>query len=53
MIDSKKNVGPSVGQVDELSNESPVHGNVFKERTLFGMELYLMIHRSHYKEKTI
>jgi len=46
MIDNNVNVGPSVGQVDELSNESSIHGNVFKERTLLGMELYLRIHRS-------
>jgi len=39
MIDSKTNVKPSVGQVDELSNESSIHGNVFKKRTLFVMEL--------------
>jgi len=46
MIDNKANVGPSVGKVDELSNKSSIHENVFKERTLFGMELYLGIHRS-------
>jgi len=46
MINSKTNVGPNIGQVDELSNESSIHGNVFKERTLFGMELYLRIHKS-------
>jgi len=46
MIDNKTNVDPSVGQVDELSNESSIHGNIFKEGTLFGMELYLRIYRS-------
>jgi len=46
MIDSKTNVGPSVGKIDELSNKLSIHGNVFKKRTLLGMELYLRIHRS-------
>jgi len=46
MIDSKVKVRPSVGQIDELSNELLIHGNIFKEITLFGMKLYLRIHRS-------
>jgi len=46
MIDNKVNVGPSVGQVDELSNEQSMCGNVFKEMTLFRMKLYLRIHKN-------
>jgi len=46
MINNKANVRPSVGQVDELSNELSIHENVLKERTLFGIEFYLRIHRS-------
>jgi len=46
MINNKTNVRPSVGQVDELSNKPSIHGNVFKKRTLFGIELYLRIHTS-------
>jgi len=32
-IGNKANVKLSVGQVDELSNEPSIHGNVFKEKT--------------------
>jgi len=46
MIDNKTNVGPTVGKVDELSNELSIHENVFKKRTLFEIELYLRIHMS-------
>jgi len=46
MIDNKANVGPSVGQVDELSNEPSINENVFKKRTLFEMYLYLRFYGS-------
>jgi len=31
MINDKTNVGPSIGQVYELSNEPSIHRNVFKK----------------------